>query len=67
MSLALFLFSTNSPDPDIELVSTAGYGKNGALCVLQKTIRPQVSLSVQVYFQDIPYFKVTFPHWSTYF
>jgi len=35
-------FSVNSPDPDIELVSTAGYGKNGALCVLQKTVRPQV-------------------------
>jgi len=35
-------FSTNSPDPDIELVTTAGYGKNGALCVLQKTVRPQV-------------------------
>jgi cleavage and polyadenylation specificity factor subunit 1 len=35
-------FSTNIPDPDIELVSTAGHGKNGALCVLQKTVRPQV-------------------------
>jgi len=35
-------FSTNSPDPDIELVSTAGHGKNGALCVLQRTVRPQV-------------------------
>ena len=67
MSLALFLFSTNSPDPDIELVSTAGYGKNGALCVLQKTIRPQVPLSVQVYFHYVPYFKVPFPHCFTYF
>jgi len=35
-------FSKNGPDHDIELVSTAGYGKNGALCVLQRTIRPQV-------------------------
>ncbi|XP_023327813.1 cleavage and polyadenylation specificity factor subunit 1 [Eurytemora carolleeae] len=35
-------FSTNSPDPDIELVTTAGIGKNGALCVLQRSIRPQV-------------------------
>lgn len=31
-----------SQDPDIELVTTSGYGKNGALCVLQKSIRPQV-------------------------
>ena len=29
-------------DPDIELVSTSGHGKNGALCVLQQTIRPQI-------------------------
>ena len=26
----------------MELVSTSGHGKNGALCVLQQTIRPQV-------------------------
>ena len=26
----------------IELVTTSGYGKNGALCVLQRTIRPQI-------------------------
>lgn len=29
-------------DPDVELVSTSGYGKNGAICVLQQTVRPQV-------------------------
>lgn len=29
-------------DPDIELFTTSGYGKNGALCVLQRSIRPQV-------------------------
>ncbi len=29
-------------DPDVELVTTSGYGKNGALCVLQKSVRPQV-------------------------
>nr|CAD7266443.1 unnamed protein product [Timema shepardi] len=34
-------FSTNE-DPDIELFTTSGYGKNGALCVLQRSIRPQV-------------------------
>ncbi|KAJ8681514.1 hypothetical protein QAD02_017306 [Eretmocerus hayati] len=33
---------SHSPDPDVELVTTSGYGKNGALCVLQKSIRPQV-------------------------
>lgn len=27
---------------DIELVTTSGYGKNGALCVLQRSIRPQI-------------------------
>lgn len=35
-------FTSSSPDPDIELVTTAGHGKNGALCLLQKTVRPQV-------------------------
>ncbi|XP_019876681.2 cleavage and polyadenylation specificity factor subunit 1 [Aethina tumida] len=29
-------------EPDLELVTTSGYGKNGALCVLQKSIRPQI-------------------------
>ena len=27
---------------DLELVSCSGHGKNGALCVLQKEVRPQV-------------------------
>ncbi|KAK9754601.1 Mono-functional DNA-alkylating methyl methanesulfonate N-term [Popillia japonica] len=31
-----------SPDLDLELVTTSGYGKNGALCVLQHSIRPQI-------------------------
>ena len=35
-------FAASSPDPDIELVTTSGHGKNGALCLLQKTVRPQV-------------------------
>ena len=29
-------------DPDIELVTTSGHGKNGALSVLQRSVRPQV-------------------------
>ena len=33
---------SNNMDPDVELVTTSGYGKNGALCVLQRSIRPQV-------------------------
>ncbi|KOC67340.1 Cleavage and polyadenylation specificity factor subunit 1 [Habropoda laboriosa] len=33
---------SHSQDPDVELVTTSGYGKNGALCVLQRSIRPQV-------------------------
>ncbi|XP_030330294.1 cleavage and polyadenylation specificity factor subunit 1 [Strigops habroptila] len=32
----------NHPEPDLELVLCSGYGKNGALSVLQKSIRPQV-------------------------
>lgn len=34
-------FAVNS-ELDLELVTTSGYGKNGALCVLQRSIRPQV-------------------------
>ncbi|XP_008551779.2 cleavage and polyadenylation specificity factor subunit 1 [Microplitis demolitor] len=34
-------FSQNV-DIDVELVTTSGYGKNGALCILQRSIRPQV-------------------------
>lgn len=36
---------SHSQDPDVELVTTSGYGKNGALCVLQCSIRPQVLVS----------------------
>ena len=35
---------SNTLDPDLELVTTSGYGKNGALSVLQHSIRPQVSI-----------------------
>lgn len=34
-------FSRRS-DPDVELITSSGYGKNGAICVLQRTIRPQI-------------------------
>ena len=34
--------ATKRADPDIEIVTTSGYGKNGALCVLQRSVRPQV-------------------------
>uniref|UniRef100_A0A673KXS6 RSE1/DDB1/CPSF1 second beta-propeller domain-containing protein n=1 Tax=Sinocyclocheilus rhinocerous TaxID=307959 RepID=A0A673KXS6_9TELE len=34
-------FQTN-PEPDLEVVVGSGYGKNGALSVLKKSIRPQV-------------------------
>lgn len=33
---------TNMNEMDLELVTTSGYGKNGALCVLQRSIRPQI-------------------------
>ncbi|KAK1880931.1 Cleavage and polyadenylation specificity factor subunit 1 [Dissostichus eleginoides] len=32
----------NNPEPDLEVVVCSGYGKNGALSVLQRSIRPQV-------------------------
>uniref|UniRef100_A0A8D8U9P9 Cleavage and polyadenylation specificity factor subunit 1 n=1 Tax=Cacopsylla melanoneura TaxID=428564 RepID=A0A8D8U9P9_9HEMI len=32
----------NTKEPDIELVTTSGHGKNGALCILQRSIRPQI-------------------------
>ncbi|XP_050311770.1 LOW QUALITY PROTEIN: cleavage and polyadenylation specificity factor subunit 1 [Anthonomus grandis grandis] len=31
-----------NPDLNLELVTTAGYGKNGALCVLQRSVKPQI-------------------------
>nr|CAH7722934.1 unnamed protein product [Callosobruchus chinensis] len=34
-------FHSNT-DLDLELVTTSGYGKNGALCVLQRTMKPQI-------------------------
>uniref|UniRef100_A0A8C3UBU7 Cleavage and polyadenylation specificity factor subunit 1 n=1 Tax=Catharus ustulatus TaxID=91951 RepID=A0A8C3UBU7_CATUS len=37
-----FLSEENSPEPDLEIVLCSGYGKNGALTVLQRSIRPQV-------------------------
>ena len=33
----------SSRDPCVEIVTTSGHGKNGALSVLQRTIKPQVS------------------------
>lgn len=38
----------HNQDPDVELVTTSGYGKNGALCVLQRSIRPQVIYRVDL-------------------
>ncbi|KAJ8041183.1 Cleavage and polyadenylation specificity factor subunit 1 [Holothuria leucospilota] len=38
----------NNGDPDLELVTTSGYGKNGALSILQQTIRPQVVTTFQL-------------------
>lgn len=35
-------------DPDLEIVSTSGYGKNGALCVLQRSIRPQIVTTILI-------------------
>ncbi|KAF6036417.1 Cpsf160 [Bugula neritina] len=35
-------------DLDLELVTTSGYGKNGALTFLQRTIRPQIVTTFQL-------------------
>ena len=35
-------------DHDLELVTTSGYGKNGALTFLQRTIRPQIVTTFQL-------------------
>lgn len=35
-------FEKKNADPDVEIVTTSGYGKNGAVCVLQRTVKPQV-------------------------
>lgn len=36
-------------DPDLELVTTSGHGKNGALCVLQRSIRPQIVTTIPIH------------------
>ena len=35
-------------DPDLEIVTTSGVGKNGALCVLQRSIRPHVVTTIGI-------------------
>uniref|UniRef100_A0A3P8PLV8 Cleavage and polyadenylation specificity factor subunit 1 n=1 Tax=Astatotilapia calliptera TaxID=8154 RepID=A0A3P8PLV8_ASTCA len=37
-----FLSEESNPEPDLEVVVCSGFGKNGALSVLQRSIRPQV-------------------------
>lgn len=39
----------NTVDPDLELVTTSGYSKNGALSVLQRSIRPQVVTTFELF------------------
>ncbi|KAL8570429.1 hypothetical protein ACOMHN_034464 [Nucella lapillus] len=39
---------SNECDPDLELVTTSGCGKNGAISVLQRSIRPQVVTTFQL-------------------
>lgn len=35
-------FSQDAKTPFVELVTTAGYDKNGSVCVLQQTIKPEI-------------------------
>jgi len=36
-------------DPDLELVTTSGQGKNGALCVLQRSVRPHIVTTIPIH------------------
>lgn len=45
-------FEKSAADPDMEIVTTSGYGKNGALCVLQRSIKPQVFLHQRLSLND---------------
>ena len=38
----------SSKNPQIELVTTSGFGKNGALSLVQRTIRPQVVTTLEL-------------------
>lgn len=35
----------NQSDMDLEIVTSSGHGKNGTLCVLQNSIKPQIITS----------------------
>ena len=35
-------FSGNNKDPELELIVSAGHGRNGAACMMQRHIRPQI-------------------------
>ena len=37
-------------DPCVELVTTSGHGKNGALSILQRSIKPQVHIKMFYFF-----------------
>lgn len=41
-------FEKRNLDPDVEIVTTSGYGKNGALCVLQRSVKPQVGKLIKL-------------------
>lgn len=60
------LTASTKADPDVELVSTSGHGKNGALCVLQQTVRNEAVLSVQEKLLIASFFQVR-PHVVTTF
>lgn len=41
-------FGAGDKDPQVELVTTSGFGKNGALSLVQRTIRPQIIRTVEI-------------------
>ena len=59
--------SAKENSPDLELVLTSGHGKNGALTIMQRAIRPQVSFFriLSLYHSDDDYAGRSITHMHT--
>ena len=62
---------SSAVDPDLELVTTSGYGKNGALSVLQVCFGGDQSLCLQAVFEMVSNIIRKFTHskfvWGSYY
>ena len=50
-------------DPCVEIVTTSGHGKNGALSILQRTIKPQVRMGWLNLFPPPLFVKIASPNY----